>query len=354
MRMRGGGGGGDDNDIYGFDGVAINVDSIPVLSSWERPPDPLAPVNDDSAPSYLSSLRRRGRELLSSANTATRAALSTAGSRIRSPPTTRRRIGSANRWVRIFLNITRPHQQQDGESADQQMVTETLELQRVEDDVFVSTRPPPLGAPEPHQLSTTNAVTLEGRVRKKLMGYHFKGTWRLSPEHPQEKFSYKSPRYGTSLLFGHDCSGTYQGSFLFNGEKVQDEFNLSAIVENSSGTNNVEGSGCNRFGQYKVSGILCYKVVENKLCTYLTLSREYVTQVGGTVVESNNEAVELNVESNNEAVELDNEADGRRVQGMKIVYEIVSISFNPNMLAYLPFLRSNTTSRFREESDESI
>ena len=75
--------------------------------------------------------------------------------------------------------------------------------------------------------------------------------------------------------------------------QVADRYNhANKMSVNSDGTINVKGIGCNReYGHYIVRGILVYKLDENKkLCTYLSLNREYITGDGGTD--------ELDVETN--------------------------------------------------------
>ena len=320
-----------------FDGALhVNPDNIALAGgAWDEaeepshnllppllPPNENDPVHGGCLSSLQRSLRRRGREFLSTANSASRAARSALSSRnsgTRSPPTTRRRLGTPRSLLpRFLLNIIHRNQRHVGDPAE--IRVETLAVHPNGDGKMNPVEPPPLNAPPSLQVSDAK-VSMRMRVYETENGpKHCEGSWMLSSLNPAETCSYTLQQHGNSLA--EDYSGRYDGSFFYNGKMIRDVFNLSEFVDNNEGTVNVRGRGSNDpFGPFVISGILVYKVDENnEVYGELDLNREYVPVDGGRVelnVEINDEVVETNdevVETNDEVVETNDEVVGSNVQ----------------------------------------
>ena len=126
----------------------------------------------------------------------------------------------------------------------------------------VSTHP----LPPPTILIPSGAVSLRGTYTQDAGNCMIEGRWAMSndilddPQGETNPFEYTMRIVGADTSHSPDVpqSGSYTGSFLLNTmdgvEKIKDDVQLE-FVRNSEGFYNVEGSGVNPCGHYRISGI---------------------------------------------------------------------------------------------------
>ena len=120
--------------------------------------------------------------------------------------------------------------------------------------------------PPPTILIPSGAVSLRGTYTQDAGNSMIEGRWAMSNDILDDPQGETNPFEYTMRIQGADTSrcpdvpqsGSYTGSFLLNTmdgvEKIKDDVQLE-FVHNSEGFYNVEGSGVNPCGHYRISGI---------------------------------------------------------------------------------------------------